>query len=221
MGRTVLIVDDEKVLRDTLEFVLLTEGHTVFTAVHGRDALRVLEHVSPDVILLDVAMPVMSGREFIREYCDREGPKAPIVICSASIDEAGIQDLGAADYLHKPFGIPELLAAVNGAGQKRARPAEQAVVEPAWMAEVATETTPVEVARVATVRDQRKRTDLTRPLASSIECRGCRKSVPTHLAYSLRGHSGFRCKSCHDLLMEGIARGRSKSLLRDRYRTRT
>jgi hypothetical protein len=71
------------------------------------------------------------------------------------------------------------------------------------------------------VREESKRPVLSRPPSASVECRGCRKSVPTHLAYSLRGHTGFRCKSCHDLLVEGIARGRSKSLLRDRRRTRT
>jgi CheY-like chemotaxis protein len=216
MGRTVLIVDDEKVLRDTLEFVLLTEGHTVFTAVNGRDALRVLEHVSPDVILLDMAMPVMDGREFIHQYRDRDGSKTPIVICSATTDEPGVEDLAAAGFLHKPFGIPELMAAVNGAGLKRRHQAEETIVDVVWMSDPATEPTPVET---APMRDQRKRTDLARPLAASVECRGCRKSVPTHLAYSLRGHSGFRCKSCHDQLMEGIARGRTRSLHRHRTRT--
>jgi CheY-like chemotaxis protein len=221
MGRTVLIVDDEKVLRDTLEFVLLTEGHTVFTAVNGRDALRVLEHVSPDVILLDMAMPVMDGREFFRTYGDRDGSKAAIVVCSATMDPAGLQDLPAAGYLHKPFGIPELLAAIDGAGQTRRRPLEDLANEAVWATDPVREPAPEDAVPVAAVAGARKRTELTRSLSASVECRGCRKSVPTHLAYSLRGHTGFRCKSCHDLLMEGIARGRSKSLLRDRHRTRT
>src|ERR1044071_9225887 len=107
MGRTVLIIDDEKVLLDTLEFVLLTEGHTVFTAVNGRDALRVLEHISPDVILLDMAMPIMDGREFIRAYREENIATVPIVICPATPDQAAVEDLNAAGFLHKPFGIPE------------------------------------------------------------------------------------------------------------------
>jgi CheY-like chemotaxis protein len=218
MARTILIVEDEKPLRDTLEFVLLTEGHTVLTAVHGADALRILEHVVPDIILLDSTMPVMDGKEFSRRYRERDGVKAPIILCSANGSTAAAEEISAVDYLHKPFGVRDLLAALDRVSNRRQRPtasSARAEGSTTWSRDP-------EAAANSDDVSARKPDAALRPISSAmIECRSCRKSVPSHLAYSLRGHSGYRCKSCHDLLMDGIARGRSRPLLRDRRASRT
>jgi len=216
MARTILIVEDEKSIRDTLEFVLLTEGHTVLTAVHGADALRILEHVVPDIILLDATMPVMDGKEFARRYRERSGMKAPIILCSANGSTAAAEEINAVDYLHKPFGVRDLLAVLDRVGSRRQRPTANGARSEgstSWSRDAEA---------AATGEESTRKVDALRPISTAmIECRSCRKSVPSHLAYSLRGHSGYRCKSCHDLLMEGIARGRSRPLLRDRRAGRT
>jgi CheY-like chemotaxis protein len=221
MARTIMIVEDEKALRDTLEFVLLTEGHTVLTAVHGEDALRMMDYAVPDVIILDLNMPVMDGREFALQYRDRGGLKAPIILCSSGGNEGIAQEIGAVDYLQKPFSVSDLLAALERSGGKRRSPTPSSGSDGsrgrAWSIDSRRDVEPPRQP-VEAPPAPRKREEVIRPLAgSTVECRGCRKVIPSHLAYSLRGHSGYRCKACLDLLMEGITtRGRAASAVRER-----
>src|SRR5207237_50783 len=111
---TVLVVDDEKVLRDTLEFNLRREGYRVLTAADGTEAVRLAFAERPDLIILDIMLPGMSGFEVCRIV--RKELTVPILMLSAreeEIDQVLGLELGADDYLTKPFGLRELLARVH------------------------------------------------------------------------------------------------------------
>jgi DNA-binding response OmpR family regulator len=117
---SILVVDDEKTLRDTLEYNLRREGYRVLVAADGIEALRVAFSERPDLIILDIMLPGMSGFDVCRAV--RKELSMPILMLSAREDEIdkvlGLE-LGADDYLTKPFGLRELLARV-GAMLRRA-----------------------------------------------------------------------------------------------------
>ena len=120
----VLVVDDEPPIRELMRLVLEEEGYEVATASNGQDALDRVQAFAPDVILLDMSMPVMDGRAFAQAYRDRGAPPplAPIIVVTAAGDAAtrAVQ-LRAAGFLAKPFDI-ELLAARVAAVAEAARP---------------------------------------------------------------------------------------------------
>ncbi len=111
MAKTILIVDDKLNVQIFLKELLSEQGFRVFTADNGRDALFVARHEKPDLILLDIMMPQMDGYEFIRVY--RKESDTPIILLTARLDETdkvhGLE-LGADDYITKPFGPRELIA---------------------------------------------------------------------------------------------------------------
>ncbi|MCV0402390.1 MAG: response regulator [Chloroflexi bacterium] len=114
----VLIVDDEPDIRATVSAMLEIEGYRVDEAVNGADALRVLEDHAPDLILLDMRMPVLDGWGFARELRQR-GHRTPIVVMTAARDAARwASEIAAAEFVAKPFGMDDLIRAVE-----RARPA--------------------------------------------------------------------------------------------------
>lgn len=118
---TILVVDDEKTLRDTLEFNLRREGYRVLSAADGTEAIRLAYAERPDLIILDVMLPGMSGFDVCRAV--RKKLTMPILMLSAreeEIDKVLGLELGADDYLAKPFGLRELLARV-GAMLRRTR----------------------------------------------------------------------------------------------------
>jgi CheY-like chemotaxis protein len=109
----VLIVDDEPGIRDFLHAVLVSEGYSVAVARDGREALdRVAERL-PDVVLLDLAMPVMDGWHF--QACLRElRLEVPLIFMSAGYDaEEQARRYQAAGYLSKPFAVEDMLATVQ------------------------------------------------------------------------------------------------------------
>ncbi len=114
MPTTILVVDDTLNVRMLLRDHLAAEGYKVVTANNGRDALIVARHEMPDLILLDIMMPEMGGYEFIRHY--RQEKSTPIILLTAKIEESdkvvGLE-LGADDYLTKPFGMRELVARIR------------------------------------------------------------------------------------------------------------
>ncbi len=114
MGKTILAVDDVESVRSLLRSYLTQEGYRVVIASSGREALFVARQEKPDLILLDVMMPEMGGYEFMHAY-SREG-NAPIILLTARVDEsdkiAGLE-LGADDYITKPFSMRELAARVR------------------------------------------------------------------------------------------------------------
>ena len=113
--RTVLLVEDEPALVDSLCFRLEQEGLRVVTAGDGVTALRQAEIHSPDLILLDIMIPEMDGREVCRELRARRYQR-PILMLTARSDEVdkvvGLE-VGADDYITKPFGTAELMARIR------------------------------------------------------------------------------------------------------------
>jgi len=114
MTRTILIVDDKLSLTRLLQEYLSKQGFRTVVADNGRNALFTARHAKPDLVLLDVMMPEMDGFEFIRAY--RKESDTPIILLTAKIEEAdkvvGLE-LGADDYITKPFGMAELHARVR------------------------------------------------------------------------------------------------------------
>jgi two-component system KDP operon response regulator KdpE len=111
---TVLVVDDEQPLRDFIRKNLEARSFTVHTAANGLEALAVFNTQSPDLIILDVMMPTMDGLETTRRI--RQTSLVPIILLTAlgeEKDKVAALDLGADDYLTKPFGVEELLARVR------------------------------------------------------------------------------------------------------------
>ncbi len=110
-GPRILLVDDEESIQQTLGVVLPTAGYTVYPVRNGKEALRRVQSVRPDLILLDLGLPDMDGKQVIRHL--REGKATPIIVISVRHDESekvSSLDTGANDYLTKPFTTPELLA---------------------------------------------------------------------------------------------------------------
>jgi len=104
-----MVVEDDIHIRTIISEVLESEGYIVNEASNGEEALASVSKHSPDLILLDLQMPVMSGWTFMSEI-QRKGTKVPVIIVSAqvsSIDQA--KKLGAVDCLGKPFEIDDLL----------------------------------------------------------------------------------------------------------------
>jgi CheY-like chemotaxis protein len=117
----VLVIDDNPDIQDIVVLALADEPYEVVTADHGAAALEVLGQWRPDVILLDLEMPVIDGSEFARIYRQTPGPHAPIVILSAAVDaRAKARELGAAATLPKPFDLDELLEMVARLARGRA-----------------------------------------------------------------------------------------------------
>ncbi len=115
MSTHILIVDDEsnmrRGLRDNLEF----EGYEVSEAEDGVHALETLKEIKPDLIVLDVMMPRLSGFEVCKTL-RREGNNVPIILLTAKgeeIDKVLGLEIGADDYVQKPFSIRELIARVK------------------------------------------------------------------------------------------------------------
>ncbi|MDX1613820.1 MAG: response regulator transcription factor [Candidatus Promineifilaceae bacterium] len=124
---SVLVVDDEQSLRDFVRRNLEVRGCTVLTAANGLEALAQFDNHHVDLIIMDLMMPHMDGLEAIRRVRQRD--LVPIIVLSAlgeESDKVKALDLGADDYLSKPFGVAELLARVRAVLRRNqwARPPE-------------------------------------------------------------------------------------------------
>jgi two-component system, OmpR family, KDP operon response regulator KdpE len=112
----ILVVDDEPPIRKLLRMGLTTQGYEVLEASNGKMSLELLKR-EPDLIILDLGLPDIHGHELLRMIRAR-AESVPIVVLSSRGDEAGkVQalDLGADDYVTKPFGLDELLARIRAA----------------------------------------------------------------------------------------------------------
>jgi DNA-binding response OmpR family regulator len=120
MPETILVVDDQSSVRQLLQEYLTEQGYRVFTATDGQNAIYAARHESPDLILLDIMMPKMDGYQFLRQY--RQERQTPIIIITAREEETDAVlglDLGADDYVVKPFRMRELHARIRAALRKR------------------------------------------------------------------------------------------------------
>jgi DNA-binding response OmpR family regulator len=115
MGRTILVVDDEATLRETLVEALELEGYRAISAGDGREALAKFRTEHPDLVLLDLMLPELSGVEVCRIL--RAESSVPIVMLTArdsEVDKVVGLELGADDYVTKPFSLRELTARIRG-----------------------------------------------------------------------------------------------------------
>ncbi len=121
-SQTILVVDDKANIRQMLAEYLTEQGYRVVTATNGREAIYTARHEHPDVILLDLMMPEMDGFQFLQLY--RQERSVPVIIITARDEEADTVlglELGADDYVLKPFRVRELAARVR-AVLRRAEP---------------------------------------------------------------------------------------------------
>ncbi len=114
MAEKILVVEDDLVLRETLTYNLVKQGYAVSAAADGRQAIEMARQVLPDLILLDVMLPKLDGFEVCRLL--RQEMRVPIIMLTARTDEVdkvvGLE-VGADDYLIKPFSMRELLARIK------------------------------------------------------------------------------------------------------------
>ena len=120
--QTILLVDDEAKLREMIRLYLEQEGFKVVEARNGREALFMARDIKPDLVILDLMMPEMNGTEFMRQYSKESD--TPVIMLTAKVSDTdkilGLE-LGADDYVTKPFNVRELTARVRAVlrrGQK-------------------------------------------------------------------------------------------------------
>ena len=116
----VVVIDDDPALLKALRLGLRAAGHDVFTAATGENGLMQAATATPDVVILDLGLPDIGGLEVCRRL--REWSEVPVIVLSAVDDESrkvAALDLGADDYVTKPFGMAELLARIRAAARRR------------------------------------------------------------------------------------------------------
>ncbi len=114
MPQTILLVDDQSSVRQLVQDYLTEQGFRVVTATDGQNALYTARHEQPDLILLDIMMPRMDGYQFLRQF--RQERQTPVIIITAREEETDAVlglDLGADDYVIKPFRMRELSARIH------------------------------------------------------------------------------------------------------------
>lgn len=110
----VLVVDDDDELADVVRQVLRDAGYSVATVRHGAAALELVGHIVPDLILLDLTMPIMDGWSFVSQYRRTAKESARIVLLTANAHAAEIaRSLGADGYITKPFDMDDLVGIVG------------------------------------------------------------------------------------------------------------
>lgn len=114
MAKKILLVDDDASLRKLLKARLEANGYDVLLASGGKEALRIVSAKKPDLILLDIMMPDMSGEEVMRKIsADGEAGFTPVIFITARDTKVKGLELGAMDYIQKPFDSDELLARIR------------------------------------------------------------------------------------------------------------
>ena len=110
----VLIVDDDQDLRDLLREILIDAGYRTVTAANGCIGIATFRSAEPDLVLLDVAMPVMDGLAFLRLRNDEAcRPAVPVVVMSAENRELEARRLGAQQFVAKPFDLDDIIEVVE------------------------------------------------------------------------------------------------------------
>ena len=213
----VLVIDDEPPIRKLLRMGLGTQGYQVIDAPNGKAALERLAD-KPDLIILDLGLPDMPGLELLRRLRER-GITVPIIVLSSRGDEAGkVQalDLGADDYVTKPFGMNELLARMRAAQRHQIQSKGE---RPLFRIG---DLTVDLVRRVVTVRDQEVKLspEGVRALAGVRPARREGSDPPVSAAGGLGGCDGCAVPAglCPAAAPEDRARSRAAALSPDRNR---
>jgi DNA-binding response OmpR family regulator len=117
MSQTILVAEDQEHIRSLITYKLKNSGYTVVTALDGMEAIKKAEETMPDLILLDVMMPLMTGFEVLARLKQHEKLKSvPVLLVTAQSQEDEVLkglELGADDYITKPFSPNELAARVK------------------------------------------------------------------------------------------------------------
>lgn len=125
MSKTILVVDDTASVVRLLREYLSEHGYRIVSATDGREALYVARHEKPDLVLLDIMMPEMDGFEFMKNF--RKERDTPVIMLTARLEETdkviGLE-LGADDYVTKPFGMSELVARIRAVMRRYAQQGE-------------------------------------------------------------------------------------------------
>ncbi len=127
MPETILVVDDQSSVRQLIREYLTEQGFRVVTADDGQQALYAARHEQPDLVLLDLMIPKMDGYQFLRHY--RQERQTPVIIITAREEETDAVlglDLGADDYVIKPFRMRELVARIRAVLRRIEGAGEQA-----------------------------------------------------------------------------------------------
>ncbi len=114
MNRTILVVDDEPNILTLVQFPLEREGYHVLTALNGMDALELFRTQTPDLVVLDLMLPSLSGLEVLRQL--RQESNVPVMMLTArkeEVDRIVGLEMGADDYVVKPFSVRELVARIK------------------------------------------------------------------------------------------------------------
>jgi CheY-like chemotaxis protein len=114
-GKTILIVDDEFGVLEVVEYILTDFGHTVTSALNGRDALARVEEKRPDLIILDFMMPIMDGGAFLQRLRANPAYRDISVILTSALPEETIRErcVGYQAFLRKPYKFENLLETMN------------------------------------------------------------------------------------------------------------
>ncbi len=126
MSKKILVVDDERPIVEILKINLQKENYIVFEAYDGEDAVYKAETIEPDLILLDVMLPKLDGFSVCRKI--REFSSVPIIMLTAreeEVDKVLGLELGADDYMTKPFSVRELMARIKANMRRQAPPAQE------------------------------------------------------------------------------------------------
>ena len=113
MKKTILIVDDEPDIRDSIKTILETNGYDVITAVDGDDCLKKVSEVKPDLILLDIMMPGTPVEEIIKKISDIKISFMSVVRISDARKKGLFEQENIVDFLQKPFNIADLVNRIN------------------------------------------------------------------------------------------------------------
>jgi len=114
-AKKILVVDDEPEVRKLMEHFLIDKGYEVRVAGNGREGLDALDTFTPDLVLLDMHMPELDGAEMLKQLAIRS-PTLPVIMVTVNEDvetTSRLLQLGAADYVPKPFNLDYLEQAIN------------------------------------------------------------------------------------------------------------
>ena len=113
-SQKIVIVEDDRAISDIIKYNIEKEGYSAYTAYDGEEGLELIEKIDPDLILLDIMMPKMDGLEVCRRV--RKTKNTPIIMLTAraeEVDKVVGLEMGADDYVTKPFGVRELMARIR------------------------------------------------------------------------------------------------------------
>jgi two-component system, OmpR family, KDP operon response regulator KdpE len=113
-GAKILVIDDEKSIRRFLEISLQSQGYSLYLAKSGTEGLRICEDQHPDVVILDLGLPDMTGLDVLKKIRDKSSiPVIILTVNNTDKEKETLLDSGADDYLTKPFSMTELLARIR------------------------------------------------------------------------------------------------------------